>query len=503
MYTVLLVDDELPILETLRNSIPWQQFGIDSLLTAMDGAQAWELIQARPVKLLITDIRMPHMDGMALLERVRSSYPDIHCILLTAYGEFEYARAAIKLGVENYLLKPFHKEEMEETIEKALDNIYTHRKNSDRLFRNNILLRWASGSITPEELSERAGLLNINTWLPAYCTVCIRRKSRTGSLAAYRADCEARLAGDYEVYRFRDEKERSFFILGGSGLTQEALRSILSALAEESGTAPITVLAIGTIVQDSDSLPQSYQSVLSLLETADLSAPGMTVLTAGFSSALENDPLSRELAALFSLPTEEARSEGYQALAARLEDASLNSPSVRPMSELANSLYLLFSREFPNQPGIREQLTSRLRLLPDTSGREALTQAVTELLEYSYLLFRYHFEQFSPVIQHAIAYIHRHFSDSLSIKEFCVKNKMSTNYLGFLFKKETGMFFNNYLTQYRICRSIRLLRDTDKKINEIAVKCGFSSTSYYISCFKKQTGLSPIKYRALEFNKTY
>lgn len=72
---------------------------------------------------------------------------------------------------------------------------------------------------------------------------------------------------------------------------------------------------------------------------------------------------------------------------------------------------------------------------------------------------------------------------------------MSPAYLGYLFKKETGFFFNGYLTQYRIYCSIHLLFDTDLKINDIAQKVGFSYPSYFISCFKKQTGLSPIKYR--------
>lgn len=67
-----------------------------------------------------------------------------------------------------------------------------------------------------------------------------------------------------------------------------------------------------------------------------------------------------------------------------------------------------------------------------------------------------------------------------------------------MFKKETGMFFNNYLTQYRICHSIHLLKNSDLKVNDIARRVGFSSTSYYISCFKKQTGCSPVKYRTLQ-----
>ena len=193
MYTVLLVDDETTILDALYNCILWQQFGVGTVLTASDGVQALEIISNQTVHLLITDIKMPRMDGMTLLKEVRASHPETHCILLTAYGEFEYARQALQLGVENYLLKPLQKEELEETIEKALDNIYANQKISHHLFRKNILLRWANGNITGEELSERANLLDINLYLPEYCAVCVSPKFPDISLSAYRQKCAEQL----------------------------------------------------------------------------------------------------------------------------------------------------------------------------------------------------------------------------------------------------------------------------------------------------------------------
>ena len=144
MYTVLLVDDETSMLETLVQSIHWQQYGVDTVLTAADGMQALEVLSEHAVDLLITDIKMPHMDGLSLLREVRSIYPNTHCIILSAYEEFEYAKQAMQLGVENYLLKPLETEEMEESIERALDNIYSSRKISDRLFRDNVFTRWVS-----------------------------------------------------------------------------------------------------------------------------------------------------------------------------------------------------------------------------------------------------------------------------------------------------------------------------------------------------------------------
>lgn len=91
MYTVLLVDDEKSVTQSLKKAIPWATLGVESVFTAGDGLQAMGLLSNVPIDLLITDIRMPHMDGLTLLKTVRMQHPNIHCILLTAYGEFEYA----------------------------------------------------------------------------------------------------------------------------------------------------------------------------------------------------------------------------------------------------------------------------------------------------------------------------------------------------------------------------------------------------------------------------
>jgi len=503
MYTVLLADDELPILETLKTSIPWQQFGIDTLLTATDGIQALESMKKQRVDLLITDIRMPNMDGLELLQEVRDRYPSTHCILLTAYSDFEYARKAIKLGVDNYLLKPFKQEEMEETIEKALDNIYTSRATSKDLFRDNILLRWVTGRISSEELSERSSFLDINIYLPAYCVVCIRNKQKQSLIYAYCASCVEKLSSDYEVYQFWDDRGNYVFIIGGNRIETAQLTDCFVSLAKEQNVSSRIALAIGPVVTVSDDIAESYQTACNLIDTADLTAGSLEVLTTERFTNLQSDLLTKELDSLFRQTDEESRKEGCRKLAESILNRLKKQDFNMAFSQLKHSLYLLFKQEFPNRPEIPEQLSSRMTLFSAVSSHEKFHTAVEELLEYSYVLFRYYFEQLSPIIQYAINYIHRNYADGLSIKEFCAKNKMSAAYLGYLFKKETGMFFNNYLNQYRICCSIHLLVNSNLNINDIAQKVGFCSTSYYISTFRKQTGLSPNKYRALKLEEKH
>ncbi len=494
MYTVLLVDDEATILDALSSCILWQQFGVGTVLTASDGVQALDIISHQTVHLLVTDIKMPRMDGMTLLKEVRASHPETHCILLTAYGEFEYARQALQLGVENYLLKPLQKEELEETIEKALDNIYTNQKISHHLFRKNILLRWANGNITGEELSERANLLGINLYLPEYCAVCVSPKTASLSLNSYCKACAEQLISSYEVYHFIDDHERAIFLIGGSTIVPEELTACFTEVADKMQLNLLITLTVGSVVPSAEQLPESYLPIVNLMGSTDLSSSEIIITKAKDNSEATENKLVQTLKDLFQYEEEEKRQDAFCDFAVKLLPKD-ETDSDKQILLLANSLSRLFAQDFPKHPKALEQLHNRIRILGTISDKAALETSIIELLEYSYLLYRYYIDQLSPIIQSAINYIHQHYADNISIQDFCAKNKMSPAYLGYLFKKETGLFFNNYLTQYRICCSIMLLLDTDQKINDIALSVGFSSPTYYISCFKKQTGLSPIKYR--------
>ncbi len=501
MYTVLFADDEAPVLETLKTTIHWQQFGVGCLLTAMNGQQALEIMKEQHVDLLITDIRMPKMDGLELIKRIRTLYPATHCILLTAHGEFEYARQALLLGVENYILKPFKKDELEETIEKALDNLYASQTNTDSLFENNILLRWLHGSISSAELSERSALLDINIFLPEYRVICIKKKQNRGHLQPYCTTMAEILSKEYETHMLWDRKGHHTFIIGGSTLAPQHLIDAFVIKAAEMNVSELIALSVGSMVSDCNDLPQSYLSACRLVDAVDLSRDGLIVLTVDSPASPEEDALLNDILSLFRCQNDEERRGGYLVLAGKLNPACTVDYN-ETFAKLSRSILRLFIQEFPSKHDVRDQMHNYINLYTNIETSEAFRTAVLDLMENSFLLFQYSFNQLSPIIQQAISYIHKHYMQSASIKEFCQKAKITTPYLGYLFKKETGFFFNNYLSQYRVCCSIELLRETDKKINDIAKNVGFTSPSYYIACFKQQTGLSPTKYRLLLANKS-
>lgn len=400
MFQVLLCDDELSVTNFLKNSIPWESLGIQNIFTASDGQEALYLFEKNRIDLLITDIRMPRMDGLELLEAVREKNPDTHCILLTAYGEFEYAKTAFRLGVDNYLLKPIHIGELTDTIENTVENMYLYRQNKEALFRENILRRWLGGTIGEDELGERSNLLgDLNIYQFSYCASCMIKIDRTVSLSAYTEQCTQMLSTVYDCLHVWDNHGYYVLITGGHSIDRLEVADALEETAGQLNIRDKIRIAVGTIVDQSENLPLSYQSAMKQLS----------------SSGSADHPF--------------------------------------------------------------------LQLVPDSSS---VKSSIDTSIDY---------EKLSPIIQRSIDYIHNEYENGVSIKEFCAKHTITMAYLGYLFKKETNTFFNNYLNTYRLEKAIELLVQTQERVNTVAEKTGFTSTSYFITSFKKYTGMSPQKYR--------
>ena len=127
MLKVFLVEDEMIIRNGVKNNIPWEQEGFTFVGEAGDGELAWPLIKQTKPDILITDIRMPFMDGLELSGLVRKELPDTKIIILSGYSEFDYAKQAINLGVANYLLKPISGEKLLEAVKQVADIIREER----------------------------------------------------------------------------------------------------------------------------------------------------------------------------------------------------------------------------------------------------------------------------------------------------------------------------------------------------------------------------------------
>lgn len=185
MYKVLIVDDEPLILEGLKHIIDWEGHGLEIVGEACYGTEAIEILNKTKVHILITDIKMPFMNGLELIRHIREKELNIKCIILSGYDDFEYVKEAAKLGIENYILKPVSEDELLSTLVTTLAKIESelHKqieiRENNQILRENILYRWVTNNISSEELVKRADFLGISLKSDSYLAIVVSKLLRS------------------------------------------------------------------------------------------------------------------------------------------------------------------------------------------------------------------------------------------------------------------------------------------------------------------------------------
>ena len=180
MYSIMIVEDEELVRQGLTSLVNYEQFGMKVIDQAENGRIAWEKFQAQPADLLLTDINMPQMNGLDLAQLVREKASSCHIIFLTGYDDFEFARKAIRLGADDYLLKPFSKADIEEMLGKIKNKLDEERKKAQveslvdqghsTELEEAIHSRLADSQLTLKDLAPQLG------FSPSYLSVLIKKK---------------------------------------------------------------------------------------------------------------------------------------------------------------------------------------------------------------------------------------------------------------------------------------------------------------------------------------
>ncbi|HEL0019583.1 TPA: response regulator [Streptococcus equi subsp. zooepidemicus] len=181
MYSLLIVEDEYLVRQGIRSLVDFDQFAIDRIAEAENGQVAWELFQENPYDIVLTDINMPKLNGIQLAELIKAKAPKTHLVFLTGYDDFNYALSALKLGADDYLLKPFSKSDVEEMLKKlkqkleklkkteALQKLVDKPQQEGSEIKLAILERLADSSLTLKSLSSQLG------FSPNYLSVLIKK----------------------------------------------------------------------------------------------------------------------------------------------------------------------------------------------------------------------------------------------------------------------------------------------------------------------------------------
>lgn len=519
MYNVMLVDDEPFIIDGLEILVNWDELNLTVIKKASNGQQALEFMKHNNVDILITDIKMPKMNGLELISKAKDVNPDCKYLILSGYNDFEYLKEAIKLGLENYLTKPVNIEELTATLRKTVDTLntmvpeefFSPDNNEWHIIRNNILSRWVNDLITPAELQTRANLLNLITDSPYY-TVAIINIDQSDvvniQLSKIHRICYKYIKNEQTIMAFEDT-DGNFVLIFTSQCCDNYKLSINNILLQiQNNLLSLNVkvhITLGTTATSYKFLSKSYSSAKNLFDYF-LIYPDTPILCAAEIESTNlniEDVISIDHEFIYSNITLKNKDKLFEYID-KFFDQLISTSGITPVQlkmvvikillrlyKTVNNTSVLFESDIMKE---HVNLLSRIHTINDL---ELLKQQLKDYFSIIINKFTKKESSTNPVVYQILKYIHTHYDKELSLKTLSYQFNINPTYLGQLFKKETGTSFPNYVNNYRIERAKELLLESNLKTTQIAKKIGYIDTNYFYRIFKKYTNLSPTDYKEL------
>lgn len=530
MLKVFLVEDESVVREGLRDSIPWEQCGFQFAGEASDGEMALPLVRRIKPDVLITDIKMPFMDGLDFSRLVSRELPNTRIIILSGYDDFNYARQAIELHVDQYLLKPISKASMIEALEQTRRRIEEEREQQDylrrftreaqeyeRYSRRAFFEKLMSGALSVQEIYEQAEKLEIELDAEAYNIVIFSLLPRQAA-TAYSEELSMLQEELIEYFlRYPDFLLFRCNLLSYAVLVKGAADKLplltqrcVDAIEQRCGGGKDGVdwyVAIGTPTARLSGLPRCYAQANHVLAYRHL-MPRQHVLTAemvrhgedvsgGYDAADAGmvDPMLLRGFLLKGLDSEveDFVSEFFGNLGGALGSMIFRHYLI--VSARVNAIAAIHDMDCS-----REELIGRLPAAEIDMSAQELQRYFAEVLHAAIAVRDENSQlQNSDLVDSALRYIDQYYSDeNISLNAVAKAINISTNYLSAVFSQRMGISFVEYLTQKRMARAKQLLRQSGKRTGEIAVEVGYKDPRYFSFVFKKTQGCTPREYRAGE-----
>lgn len=535
MLRVFLAEDETIIRETLRDTVPWARCGYTFVGEAGDGEMALPLIQQTRPDVLITDIRMPFMDGLALSKLVLQEFPQMKVIILSGYDDFEYAQTAIGLGVERYLLKPITKSTLMKVLEEVREKIQGERAQQNYLAqfqqeaqdyeqyaRRRFLERVVAGQLSVQEIYEQAEKLDLDLRAKSYNLALVSAMPESGSASESYSEPGARIR-DGMVAHFLKHPE---YILFRWNLTsfavlllerQENMEAIVNRcihkvqeLYQTFGPELNWYVAMGTPTQRLSALPGCFEEVSRLWAYRHI-LPEQHILTAQAVKTLTGTGSDHDLSGLDMNKVSPAMLTGVLQNASAQEIPSFVDEYTHSLEDALESgpfcQYLMLSArftatQFVEALGIEQKEylgnLSCLGMVGQQISADDLRRYLSDiLLQAIRLRDRVTGSQYKSQLKQAIRYIDEHYqSEDISLNRVAKEVDLSPNYLSAVFSQEMGTTFVEYLTAKRMEKARELLRSSDLRSGEIAAAVGYKDSHYFSFLFKKTQGCTPRDYRS-------
>ncbi len=523
MYRVFLVEDEIVVREGIRNSIQWENTPYVLAGEAPDGEMALSIIKDIKPDILVTDIKMPFMDGLALSRIVKKIQPWVKIIIISGHDEFQYAKEAISIGVEEYLLKPVSSSDMLSSLDKvarvieeekanltSLENLRMQVQSSSDIVREKWLCDLVAGLVNTGDAIERARELKIDLLSPCYAVLAIELATAGetySELITAKVMINSQFDSRADIIAFSPSMDRVIVILkhGGRESPEETVYTIAQGIKyeiERNTLCKISV-GIGSPVERIGSIPRSYAEADRALKYLAKIGRHLIVGINEIPSHEEIDSLHLDGDPIADRLKYARRSDIDEILAQYLEllgDKPMQTSLIGYY--LYGDIVVAASKIIEELDGkvqdIIPSVTQHDRTAKIVGSRDAFEVEIRSLLERvidfreSKVKSRYH-----AMIHKAKQYIDSRFADQdISLHSVASIVNVSPNHFSTIFSQETGENFIDYLTRVRIAHAKKLLLTTTMKSTDIAYESGFGDPHYFSFIFKKNSGVSPREFRS-------
>ena len=518
MLKVLLVDDEIFTIRMLQSVIHWEELGLEIIGYAQNGETAYEMTVREKPDIIISDICMPGMDGLAFLKKVRSYAPETKAILMSAYADFSYVKDGMKLGCSDYILKPIDETELEQALRKVIHAIHGEKeqkqvisKSARQLDHMNLYqyMRTGHGKNKIIKMQSDPG------W-HSYCVYLVQTNSSTmdeytgsvsigmgheGYFARVLEEAAASLSEQYSVFDYEENCWIMLLADGAGRKREEAAREILERMHTETGLQ--MNICFSSAGHSLEELPGLYEEVRNLSKYSFYIGEE-EILGYGYNCDKRELNEIRELGILKEL--RQAMKNGNKEAAVSILNEVLEVPS-RHYPDALERIYgfcyqvvLEVKKQLADYPALMERYAGLLETsyeeLAALSSLKELKTKLLSILETAFLIPDQQEERvYSRPVAECIQIIEQRYHENLSLEEICAEIAVSKNYFCYLFKRETGISLWNYLTGVRLQHAKQLLEETELKSYEIAFRVGYDNPSYFSKMFKKYENRTPNEYR--------
>ena len=535
MLKVFLVEDEVVMRNGIKNNIPWEQEGFEFVGEASDGELAYPLIKREKPDILITDIRMPVMDGLELSRLVKKELPQIKIIILSGYNEFDYAKTAISIGVTDYLLKPISSAKLLEAVKKVGDMIEKEQDNVrlmeryEKEMEENILQEkhklWgalASNRLSTIELLEKGQRLGMDFTASAYMVFLFKLMQEgdaTGCSDELNRASEKvnSLSGTWKkVLSFDRSPEGWAFLIKGESEAEvlenfaETKRELLNLVAMYPKVEYFG--GLGSIVQRIGDIQNSYKEAARSFSSRFFLDANQIADSADMVSLHNEEDGKIDVSKMLSKKREHELVEKFfkngtvEEVDSFLDElfqgiGEQNCKSLLYRQYVVMDLFFCATDFLGNLEIGTEELPEECRdinqIVEKAGNAQSLRHQIGILFSETMMLRDGHSKKkYSKLLEDAKAFIDENYRhDDMSLNMVAAQVNISPSYFSTIFSSEMGQTFVEYLTHVRLEKAKELLMCSNMRTAEIGYEVGYKDSHYFSYIFKKVVGCSPKEYR--------